>query len=340
MQRRHLNHEAMWRAVGLLEGGMRQVDVARQLGVTQSVISRLYSRYREHGDVSERHRGRERATTRRQDRFLQLNARRRRNITAPELQIMLQETHHVQVSSETVRRRLREVNLNSRRPLRVPVINRANRRARRLWAQEHVRWMVNDWRNVLFTDESRYGMYPDSRRSRVWREPGNVQRLRFAQETHRYRGGTIMVWGGIRLGGRTDLVLLEGSMTGVMYRDRILQPIVLSHAESFGPAFTLMHDNARPHTSRVAMQFLEENNIHVLPWPAQSPDLNPIEHMWDMVQRRLFRMGIPRESPSILFSALREAWHAVPQDDVDRLILSMQRRCQAVLNNSGGQTHY
>lgn len=340
MERRHLTRDEMMRAIGLLEAGMRQVDVARQIGTTQSVISRLHRRYREEGDVAERHRGRGRITSPRQDRFLQLTARRNRNVTAPELQIRLQEVHQVEVSADTVRRRLHESNLRARRPLRVPPVTRGNRGARLVWAQEHILWTNANWANVLFSDESRFGIYPDSRRVRVWREPGRINRLTFAQEVYSYQGGTIMVWGGISVGGRTDLILLDGFMTGMSYRDSILQPIVIPYAAAVGPGFLFMHDNARPHTSRLAMDFLDEYGIAVLQWPAQSPDLNPIEHVWDMLQREVLHMGRPRINPQTLFLALTDAWNAIPQANIDNLIFSMSRRCRAVLNARGGHTNY
>lgn len=107
-----------------------------------------------------------------------------------------------------------------------------------------------------------------------------------------------------------------------------------------GPNFLYMHDNARPHTARIAMDFLEDNNIDVLPWPPQSPDLNPIEHVWDMLQRRVLRMGIPRDNRRNLFLALQNAWNEIPQPDIDNLFLSMPRRYQAVVNNRGGHTTY
>lgn len=322
MERRHLNRDEMLRAMGMLEAGMRQIDVARALNTTQSVISRLSARYRESGDVAERHTGRHRITTPQQDHFLQLNARRRPTLTAPELSLILQETHNVTVSPDTVRNRLRGVNLRSRRPWRAQPLTRGNREVRYLWAQDHVQWSNEQWANVLFTDESRFGIHPDSRRLRVWREPGNLIRLDHVQEVHPYQGGTIMVWGGVQLGRKTDLVFLERFLTGITYRDLILEPVVLPYANDFGRNFILMHDNARPHTARVVSEFINAHQLNILPWPAQSPDLNPIEHVWDAVQRRILRMGMPRETRRDLVRAVNAAWQAVPQEEIDNLIRS------------------
>ena len=97
-----------------------------------------------------------------------------------------------------------------------------------------------------------------------------------------------MVWGGISLGGRTALhVLARGSLTAIRYRDEILRPLVRPYAGAVGPGFLLMQDNARPHVAGVCQQFLQEEGIDAMDWPARSPDLNPIEHIWDIMSRSI-----------------------------------------------------
>lgn len=114
MERHHLPLAEMNRAVGLLQGGMQQNDIALRLGVSQSVISRLWRRFRETGSPAEQHPGRGRATTAVHDRFLVLTARRQPTITAPELVNVLQQTHQVTIGRDTVRNRLHEADLHNR----------------------------------------------------------------------------------------------------------------------------------------------------------------------------------------------------------------------------------
>lgn len=340
MERHHLDLEEMNRAVGLLQAGIRQVDVAERIGVSQSVISRLWKRFRESGSPAEQHPGRGRSTTAAQDRFLVLSARRQPTITAPELVTELQRAHNVTVGRDTIRNRLHEANLRSRRPLRCPPLSRGNRAARLDWCQNYQNWDENDWATVLFTDESRFGFHPDSRRTRVWRRSGNAERLRHVQEVHSYRGGTVMVWGGIMVGGRTELVFPDGFLTAQQYLDIILQPIVRPWAGAVGENFHLVHDNARPHVARIVMNWLVNEGIDVLPWVPQSPDLNPIEHVWDMLQKRIAtHMGNVHNA--FRFRELLSAeWARIPQEDIDNIILSMHNRCRAVINQRGGHTLY
>lgn len=340
MERRHLTTSEMLRAVGMIEGGQSQSHVARELNTSRSVINRLWLRYQVTGDVKERHQGRGRKTTARQDRFLVLHTKRHRNITARQVVSVLQGTHGILVSDQTVRNRLHEASLFSRRPLRVPALRRNNRAARLTWAQDHVNWGHEEWANVMFSDESRFSFHPDGRRIRVWRQPGSAERLHHVQEVHSYRGGTVMVWAGVMMDRRTQLVFLEENMNHNVYLNSVLHPIVRPFANAHGEHFIFMQDNARAHVARAVSEWFRQEEISVLPWPAQSPDLNPIEHAWDQLQRAVTPQMENVENVGDFRFALNQAWDNLLQANIEHLILSMPRRCQAVLNARGAHTGY
>ena len=147
-----------------------------------------------------------------------------------------------------------------------------------------------------------------------------------------------MVGGGISSGGKTDLVLIEGNLNGQRYITEILQSQVVPYAGAIGDEFILMDDNARPHRARVVDQFLEVQGVTRMEWPANSPDLNPIEHLWDQLKRAVRRRINQNTTLGALYQLLQEEWAALPQQRLSNLVDSMPDRCNQVLMNNGGYT--
>ncbi|GFY32458.1 transposable element Tcb2 transposase [Trichonephila clavipes] len=276
-----------------------QRSVVDIVGVARSVVARMWNRFKETGNVRRRPgAGRPRATTSSYDRYIQLTARRNRTENATQLQRQLLLATGRRVSSQTAHNRLHEGGLYARRPMVCIPLNPHHRAARRRWAAEHRDWEQHDWSQVLFTDE---------------------------------RAGW-MVWGGISIGGRTDLhIIRNGTLTGRRYADEILRPYVIPYAVAIGDSFVFQDDNARPHRARLVENMLEAEAIQLMEWPECSSDLNPIEHVWDMLGRRIAARPRPPATVRDLEIALLEEWNSIPQSLIDNLIASMANRCAAVL---------
>ena len=109
-------------------------------------------------------------------------------------------------------------------------------------------------------------------------------------ERDRFGGGSVMVWGGFMGRRKTNLIVVQGNRNAQGYINQIQQPKAFPFLQRHGPAI-LMHDNTRPHVASICRQSLNRNNVNELPWSAVSPDMNPIEHIWDYRGRKVRAIG-------------------------------------------------
>ena len=121
---------------------------------------------------------------------------------------------------------------------------------------------------------------------------------------------------------------------------KILRPHVAPHAAAIGDGFILLDDNARPNRGRVVNDFLAGEAIERMVWPSNSPDLNPMEHLWDQLKRSVYRRIEEYSTLADLAQLLQEEWMAICQRRVSRLINTVRRRCLEVIEKHGGYTHY
>lgn len=226
------------------------------------------------------------------------------------------------------------MNIKSRRPQKKPFLSKRHRRDRMRFAR-----INNDtpWNDVIFSDEKRFRLRPDGP-ARVWRHP-NVSLP--VQETEKFGGGSIMVWAGMRSDGYLVVQRCSDHMDGREYQK------IIESAFDTGlfqrpdgrriPLF--QHDNAGPHRSRFVQAFFDINDVQVLNWPAQSPDLNIIEHVWPMISRRL---GNERyTNKDALWASIKDVVEQLSfSNDLRRLYGTMGRRLQAVQKSRGGHTRY
>ena len=279
-------------------------------------------------------------TSQRQDRAIRLAHLRNHHLTATETAVNMAGSHNRCIHPKTVRNRLHEFGLRARCPNVDLLLNSARHAHRMAWvtAQAPRRFPMRQWRCVFFTDEPRFTLLRADGRRRQYQHRGE----RFANacvfERDRYGGGSVMVWGGMSHGVKSPLIVVPGNLTAVRYRDEILRLVAVSLVQQH--QMTFQHDNAHPHVARVCQDFLANNNIVPLDWPLYSPDLSPIEHLWDELDRRVRRRRNTPNTLGQLGTALLEEWENIPMRKINALVNSMQRRIRAVINARGGHTRY
>ncbi|KAL7828173.1 hypothetical protein AOLI_G00313250 [Acnodon oligacanthus] len=328
-------------AIGQLQAGVPQNQVAASFGVSPSTISKLKAKVHITGDVRDRPRsGRPKKTTPQEDRFLTLSVLRYRRLSSTDLQSRFAGRYGRRLSAQTIRNRLHAANLRSHQAARRPAMTALHRQARLRWCRQHMHWNLNMWRKVLFSDESRFCLRKLDRRVKVWRRRGDRYADCCTDRVTSFGGGSVMVWGGISLTGKTRLVIIGGNLTAERYRDEILQPVAVPYLHSLGPNSILQDDNTRPHRAGIIRDYLQNLGVERMEWPASSPDLNPIKHLWDHLGRAVRSRVTNTTTLADLQQMLDEEWDAIPQQCVTRLVTSMRRRCQAVVAVYGFSTRY
>ncbi|GFW28041.1 transposable element Tc1 transposase [Trichonephila clavipes] len=190
----------------------------------------------------------------------------------------------VAIVPQTISRHLAEANLKSKRPFRALPLTPEHRQLRLQWCQVRSMWNVTDWQKVVFNDESWFVLGIDDNRVRVWRRPGERYNSPHTVLRHTARTAGVMVWGPIAYDSRSTLIVMRGTLTGQRYVDDILRLHVGPFLNGL-PGAIFQQDNAHLHTARVAQDFLR--HFQTLPWPARSPDLSPVEHVWDQLKRQM-----------------------------------------------------
>ena len=323
--------------VGSLRAGWNARQVADEYGLSYSWSKKLCSRLRK-GDCGERKpgSGRPRKTTVREDRFLIREAARQRDPSdvcprTADLSESLTGRTSTQISRRTAQRRLHERNYKKCLKTRKPFVSSVNRRKRLKFAKRYRHWTVDQWKKVVWSDESPYVLRCPNR-SHVWRLRKQQFAPRCLQGTLKHQK-KIMVWGCFSWKGVGAFHQIKGILTKERYRQILIRQMRPSARRLHGDNFIFQHDNDPKHTAHIVKNYLGNQQIELLFWPPQSPDLNPIENLWAELNRKLNKRTCQSEEQ--LFECLKQTWENLSDDYLHKLVESMPRRCRKVIKSRG-----
>jgi transposase len=246
------------------------------------------------------------------------------------------------ITSQTVRRVLKKNSFKAVTKKKKPMLTATHRKKRLEFAQKYREWTVDDWKRVIWSDESKINRIGSDGKQWVWKLKGEGLIRREIQQTVKFGGGNLMVWGCMGWNGIGQLVEVEGKMNANQYVD-ILEDHLLPSMENAGfPMEDLIfqQDNDPKHTSNKAKKWMEDNEIHLLDWPPQSPDLNVIEHAWQHLKIQLRKYPTLPKGVWELWERIVKEWEEIKPEVCQNLIESMPRRLEAVIKAKGGHTKY
>lgn len=319
--------------------GHSQRDIARLVGVSKTGVATTLSRFAETNSFEDRKRcGRPKKTTESDDRHILMICKRDRFKTAPAIAAEVNESVLQPISVTTIKRRLIANGFNGRVAKKKPLLRTVNKRKRLAFARLHKDWTVEDWKKVFWTDESKFELFGNKRRKYVRRRVGESHKENCITPTVKHGGGSVMVWGGFSYDGVGDLIKIDGIMDKNYYHRILSRHAVPSGTRLIGQNFVFQQDNDPKHTSKLCKAYLESKEVQgvlkIMDWPPQSPDVNPIELLWDEMDRQVRETTITSEKS--MFENLKRVWDSLRATTLHKLVERMPKICSAIIKAKGG----
>lgn len=345
--------------MGMLDGGVPARVVADTLNCSRSCINRTKQRCKTtHQTTSRPRTGQPRILNDRDVRRLERIAKKYPKIEylplIKEAGMWDEEASEPTVSFSTIRRALAEEGLRKFRAKRRPKITRETAKLRLQLVELLEEW---EWEKepLTFSDECSVARGSGHNTEWVWRLPIQKWSHDMVEEAPTGRQPARMVWGAIWLtedgaARRSPLVIMTRDLRSPG-RGYTSWSYIKALQEGLSPVYNrgelFMQDNSRVHTAQSSLDWLEVHDVRLLDWPPYSPDLNPIEHMWLALKKKLHKlhpefdtMGDTAEEWEAFEAGLKEAWVAIPNSLIKKLILSMPHRLAACKAAKGYQTKY
>lgn len=313
-----------------------QRKIAEKYGVSRGAVQNIFLKQQMHGSVADRAgKGRKRKSDSRADARIIREIKKKPSITIREVK----EKLDLPISDRTIRRRIAEHGMRSHFARKRPFISVVNKKKRLAFARNHINKPIEFWKHIVWSDESKFELFNKKRRLRVWRKSHEGLQDRHLQPSMKHGGGNIMVWGCFSWFGIGNLALVHGIMTADGYIDILCENLEESLLKmGLESNYTFQQDNDPKHTAKKTLGFFRSNRIKPLEWPPQSPDLNPIENLWAILDNKVEKTGVTNKQT--YFSALEKAWNDLDHQHLKNLVESMPKRLQLVIQAKGGHIDY
>lgn len=326
--------------ISLHKSGNSYRDIAKVLNRSHATIQCIVKRYKKENRVQNKTKtSNKKIFNDADERWILRKVRDDPKLSAPKLASEAALYLKKKCNAETIRRVLRKNGLNGRIARKKPYLSKKNITLRKKFAKDYGSKDFDFWKNVLFTDESKFNIFGSDGRVNVWRKPGQELNLKNLRPTVKHGGGHVMVWGCMSAAGVGNLHFIEGNMDKWMYLNILKKNLHESTANlGIRDRFHFYQDNDPKHSAHVVREWLLYNCPKVMQTPPQSPDLNVIENLWHILEINIRKHTITNKES--LKNALRQEWLKICPKYTEKLVKSMQNRLKDVIKQKGQPTKY
>jgi transposase len=323
-----------------IDNGLSDRKIAAEVKLSRSTVKNMRRLYRP--DLPTAKPGRPAKLSAQNKRFLV------RSVTSGELDTAVKANKKLKVdlgvcvSDNTVRRALVEAGLKASAKVEKPLLSKKNVKARLEFAKRYQHWTVADWERVVWSDETKINRFNSDGRSWCWVRDVDSLETRTVKQTVKHGGGSIMIWGCMTAKGPGYMCKINGRMDQHLYKQILEEDLVdtIKYYRLPKNRVIFQQDNDLKHTASSVREWLGQQDFEVLEWPAQSPDLNLIEHLWAWMKIRLNQFDRAPSGMLELWERTEEVWDKFGKDECRKLIHTMPARIQAVLKAKGHWTDY
>jgi transposase len=343
-KRQSLSIDIKQKIIKMNEDGIKQKLIAENFKISPNTVCVILKNYKKN-KILGGHKpgaGRKRITTKYDERIMKRMIDQNRFTTVIDLKNNLQESN-INISRATVHRRIKELKFSSYKAKSKPLLTLKQRKKRLDWCRTHKQKDQHFWRKIFWSDES-YFEIPIGKKGKVWRRKNEEFIPKCTTKSVKHPGG-VMVWGCMGYNGLAKLVIVKNKINSIVYQGILTEGLIPSISNNFPnedstDEIIFQQDLAPPHNSKSTKDWLNNQNINVLPWPANSPDLNPIENVWRKMKFSINRSNPRPKNKSELIELITKVWNEFSLRDCRNLIDSMPKRINTVIKSKGYPTKY
>lgn len=320
---KHITEKEIIQMKLLKEEGYNYSEISKRIHRDRSTVSKFFKNGSNNKIET---RGRHTSLTNRVIRRI-----RRLIATKPCSATYIKKTCGIKAHVQTIRNRMKRESIQWSKAKGKICISKINKIKRISFCKDNLTNYIN-WQKVIFSDEKSFSLDGVVNNIYGWSTKYNKHII----VKRHSRGGSVMVWGAITYDGQFRLCFVDGTLNGKKYVDILrckLRGLV-------NYDYIFQQDNCPAHKSHICRNWMMENELNVLIWPAQSPDLNIIENVWGILTQKIYENGRQYFSKLELKREIFKAWLNLDKDYIKRLYLSVPKRLVECLEKKGGKTKY